>query len=48
MKKLLSSTLQNATWPDPKEKEKVKQWCKEIGERVKDRAIGTYLLHGVA
>ncbi|KIJ56570.1 hypothetical protein M422DRAFT_149586 [Sphaerobolus stellatus SS14] len=39
MKKLLQSTLQNATWPDPKDKDKIKQWCKEIGERVKDRAI---------
>lgn len=37
MKKLLSSTFQNATWPDAKEKDRVKGWIKDIGGRVKDR-----------
>jgi hypothetical protein len=40
MKKLLSSTLASASWPELKDKDKVKQWCKEIGERVKERAVG--------
>ncbi|PPQ74402.1 hypothetical protein CVT24_001070 [Panaeolus cyanescens] len=39
MKKLLSSTLQNSSWPDPKERDKVKSWMKEIGERVKERMV---------
>ncbi|KAF4620023.1 hypothetical protein D9613_005497 [Agrocybe pediades] len=39
MKKLLSSTLQNSTWPEPKERDKVKQWMKELGERVKERML---------
>ncbi|KAF8520090.1 hypothetical protein JB92DRAFT_2709531 [Gautieria morchelliformis] len=39
MKKLLSSTLAGAAWPELKDKDKVKQWCKEIGERVKERAV---------
>ncbi|KJA30125.1 hypothetical protein HYPSUDRAFT_126350 [Hypholoma sublateritium FD-334 SS-4] len=39
MKKLLSSTLQTATWPEPKERERVKAWMKEIGERVKERML---------
>lgn len=40
MKKLLQTTLQNATWPEQKDHERVKAWNKEIGERVKERAIG--------
>ncbi|PCH41415.1 hypothetical protein WOLCODRAFT_137381 [Wolfiporia cocos MD-104 SS10] len=39
MKKLLQTTLQNATWPEPRERERVKAWMKEIGERVKERMI---------
>ncbi|KAF8165165.1 hypothetical protein B0H34DRAFT_793585 [Crassisporium funariophilum] len=39
IKKLLSSTLQTSAWPDPKEKERVKSWMKEIGERVKERML---------
>lgn len=39
MKKLLSSTLQNSTWPEPKERDKLKQWMKELGERVKERML---------
>lgn len=39
MKKLLSSTLQTSTWPEPKERERVKAWMKEIGERVKERML---------
>jgi len=39
MKKLTSSTLQNSTWPDPKERERVKGWIKEISERVKERML---------
>ncbi|KAF8897370.1 hypothetical protein BD779DRAFT_1667360 [Infundibulicybe gibba] len=37
IKKLLSSTLQNHAWPEPKERERVGEWIKEIGERVKER-----------
>lgn len=39
MKKLLSSTLQSSTWPEAKEREKLKGWMKEIGERVKERML---------
>jgi len=39
MKKLLSSTLQHNSWPEPKERERVKTWIKEIGERVKERML---------
>ncbi|KAF8076217.1 hypothetical protein FPV67DRAFT_1444930 [Lyophyllum atratum] len=39
MKKLLSSTLQNNSWPEKKEVEQVKAWIKEIGERVKERMV---------
>lgn len=39
MKKLVQSTLQNATWPEQKDHDRVKAWTKEIGERVKERAI---------
>lgn len=40
IKKLLSTTLQNAVFPNPREKERSKAWCKEIGERVKQKMIG--------
>lgn len=39
MKKLLSSTLQNNSWPEQKERERVKGWIKDIGERVKERMV---------
>ncbi|TFK76073.1 hypothetical protein BDN72DRAFT_831516 [Pluteus cervinus] len=39
MKKLLSSTFQTATWPEPKDRDNVKAWMKEIGDRVKERMI---------
>ncbi|PPQ65226.1 hypothetical protein CVT26_000203 [Gymnopilus dilepis] len=39
MKKLLSSTLQNASWPESKDRDKVRGWMKEIGERVKERML---------
>ncbi|TFK56082.1 hypothetical protein OE88DRAFT_1731710 [Heliocybe sulcata] len=39
IKKLLQSTLQTATWPEQKDRTKVKDWIKEIGERVKERMI---------
>lgn len=42
IKKLLSTTLQNAVFPSPREKDKCKAWCKEIGERVKQKMIGTH------
>ena len=42
MKELLQSTLRSATWPEPRERDKVKAWMKEIGERVKKRMLGTY------
>lgn len=42
MKELLQSTLRTATWPEPREREKVKGWIKEIGERVKKRMLGAH------
>ncbi|EDR12937.1 uncharacterized protein LACBIDRAFT_292969 [Laccaria bicolor S238N-H82] len=39
IKKLLSSTLQNNVWPEAREKDRVKGWMKEIGERVKERML---------
>ncbi|KAM5535658.1 hypothetical protein V8D89_010645 [Ganoderma adspersum] len=39
MKELLATTLKTATWPEPKERDKVKAWMKEIGERVKKRML---------
>lgn len=39
MKKLLSSTLQASTWPETKDRDKIKSWMKEIGERVKERML---------
>jgi hypothetical protein len=38
-KKLLSTTLHNTHWPGPKEGERVNDWIKEIGERVKERMV---------
>jgi hypothetical protein len=38
-KTLLSTTLHSAIWPDLKEREKVKSWIKEIGDRVKTRML---------
>ena len=43
MKKLLQSTLQTATWPPARERDKVKGWIKEIGERVKERMLGALM-----
>lgn len=39
VKKLLSSTLQGSVWPH-KDRDRTRAWCKEIGERVKERMIG--------
>ncbi|KIM27595.1 hypothetical protein M408DRAFT_71269 [Serendipita vermifera MAFF 305830] len=39
MKHLLSSTLSSQRWPELKERDKVKAWCQEIGERVKERML---------
>jgi ferredoxin-like protein FixX len=39
MKKLLSSTLQSKTWAEAKDRERLKMWTKEIGERVKERMV---------
>jgi hypothetical protein len=39
IKKLLTLTLQSATWPDTKDRDRVKGWIKEIGERVKERML---------
>ena len=39
IKKLLSTTLQNSPWPDVKDRDRVKTWIKEIGERVKERML---------
>ena len=40
MKVLLQTTLQSATWPSSRERDRVRAWMKEIGERVKERMIG--------
>ena len=39
MKKLLATTLLNASWPEAKDRDRVKAWMKEIGERVKERMV---------
>ncbi|KAG7445847.1 uncharacterized protein BT62DRAFT_137324 [Guyanagaster necrorhizus] len=39
MKKLMSTTLHAAVWPEPRERDRVKAWMKEIGERVKERMV---------
>ncbi|PFH52517.1 hypothetical protein AMATHDRAFT_56477 [Amanita thiersii Skay4041] len=39
IKKLLSSTLQSHSWPDPKDRDQLRSWIKEISERVKERMI---------
>ncbi|KAH9482848.1 hypothetical protein JR316_0004948 [Psilocybe cubensis] len=38
MRKLLSSTLQSSAWPG-KDRDRLKGWMKEIGERVKERML---------
>jgi hypothetical protein len=40
MKKLLPATLQSAVWPPSKDRDHVKLWVREIGERVKERMLG--------
>ncbi|KAK7470827.1 hypothetical protein VKT23_002244 [Stygiomarasmius scandens] len=39
IKKLLSTTLQSSQWPEAKDRDRVKAWMKEIGERVKERMV---------
>ncbi|EJD01046.1 uncharacterized protein FOMMEDRAFT_110552 [Fomitiporia mediterranea MF3/22] len=39
IKKLLSTTLQNESYPAPRDRDKIKAWCKEIGERVKEQML---------
>jgi len=39
MKHLLSATLSSQRWPESKDRDKVKLWCREIGERVKERML---------
>ncbi|KAF9649619.1 hypothetical protein BDM02DRAFT_3113434 [Thelephora ganbajun] len=39
MKKLLPATLQSSAWPSSKDRDQVKLWIKEIGERVKERML---------
>jgi hypothetical protein len=42
IRKLLQSTLSGYQWPDPNkldERDRVKAWGKEIGERVKERML---------
>lgn len=45
MKKLLSATLQSSLWPPSKDRDQVKLWIKEIGERVKERMLGLWHCH---
>lgn len=42
MKVLLQTTLQTATWPSPRDRDRVRAWMKEIGERVKERMLGAH------
>ena len=42
MKKLLPVTLQSSVWPPSKDRDQVKLWIKEIGERVKERMLGSW------
>ncbi|KAG7097138.1 hypothetical protein E1B28_004516 [Marasmius oreades] len=39
IKRLLPLTLQSARWPEAKDRDQVKSWMKEIGERVKGRMM---------
>ncbi|KAL5508353.1 hypothetical protein ACEPAH_5972 [Sanghuangporus vaninii] len=39
IKKLLQNTLQNESFPTPQNRDKLKAWCKEIGERVKEQML---------
>lgn len=39
MKKLLSTTLSSSVWPETKDRDRVKSWMKEIGDRVKVRML---------
>jgi hypothetical protein len=41
IKKLLASLLQNVAWPEFKERERGRALMKEIGDRVKERMLGT-------
>lgn len=40
MKVVLSATLKSSVWPPSKDRDQVKLWIKEIGERVKERMLG--------
>jgi len=46
MKKLLPATLQSSVWPPSKDRDQVKLWIKEIGERVKERMLGQWYCGG--
>ena len=41
IKKLLASTLQTVTWLEFKERERGRALMKEVGDRVKERMLGT-------
>ena len=45
VKKLLPATLQSSVWPSSKDRDQVKLWIKEIGERVKERMLGMCQCH---
>jgi len=45
MKKLFPATLQTSVWPPSKDRDQVKLWIKEIGERVKERMLGAQCSH---
>jgi len=48
MKKLLPATLQSSLWPASKDRDQVKLWIKEIGERVKERMLGAWWCRSTA
>ena len=39
MKQLLHSTFHGVTWPEMKDRERVKGWIKDVGTRVKERML---------
>jgi hypothetical protein len=39
MKTILPHTLSSSSWPEAKDRDKVKGWMKEIGDRVKERML---------
>ena len=45
VKKLLQAMLDGMVWPNAKEREKTKEWCREAGEKVKRRMLGALIVN---